>query len=326
MGTELFGANMVDTMANTGKALITSPVVQSVISSLITTVFVRRGENTKLVAALKTKKFENVIEELLKTGGPSYVELYKCKNFLEIAKRADEMMAVRCMDNKESVQDKCNEQGEFSFDWLMRFFDAVGNISNEDLQNLWGKVLAGEIVRPNTCSLRTLDMIRNMSPGEAKIFSVLSRYVMQSGNTYYIDSAGFFCAEDGHQKCRAYIHNKGLSYEEHIVPLLEAGAFTQDHDLALYINHETSLEIHNDKICGIIMYHADEPVLFRRDAYMLTASGRELFSVIRQSDDFEADEDYALLCLKDMKEMNPAFYVGAFKVSEGGSNVDLLEE
>ena len=37
METELFGANMVDTMANTGKALITSPVVQSVISSLITT-------------------------------------------------------------------------------------------------------------------------------------------------------------------------------------------------------------------------------------------------------------------------------------------------
>ena len=30
-----------------------------------------------------------------------------------------------------------------------------------------GKVLASEIVRPKACSLRTLDMIRNMSPEEA---------------------------------------------------------------------------------------------------------------------------------------------------------------
>lgn len=81
METELFGANMVDTMANTGKALITSPVVQSVISSLITTVFVRRGENTKLVAALKTKKFENVIEELLKTGGSPMSSCINVKTF-----------------------------------------------------------------------------------------------------------------------------------------------------------------------------------------------------------------------------------------------------
>ena len=108
--------------------------------------------------------------------------------------------------------------------------------------------------------------------------------------------------------------------------MLEAGAFTQDHDLALYINREINLEVHNDKICGIIMCQDAKPALFRRDAYILTASGRELFSIIRQSNNFEADEDYTLLCLRDMKEKNSDFYVGAFKVLEGGSNVDLLEE
>lgn len=326
MGTELFTPDTIDILVNTGKTLITSPAVQGVVSSLITTLFVRRGENAKVVAALKAKEFEEVTEELLKTGRLSYVELYKCRNFLEIAKRADEMISVSHIDNKGHVGNEHNEQDNFSFDWLMRFFDAVGNISNEDLQNLWGKVLASEIFRPKACSLRTLDMIRNMSPEEANTFSVLCQYVMQSGNTYYIDSAGFFCAEDGHQRCRDYIHGKGLSYEEHIVPLLEAGAFTQDHDLALYINRETNLEVHNNKICGIIMYHDDKAALFRREAYILTASGRELFSIIKQSNAFEADEDYTLLCLKDMKERNSNFYVGAFKILEGGSNVDLLEE
>lgn len=145
------------------------------------------------------------------------------------------------------------EADEINFDWIMRFFDAVGNISNEDLQLLWGKVLANEIEKPKSCSLRTLDMIRNMSSEEARTFSVLCRYVMLSGNTYYLDSAGFFCEEDGHQDCRNYIKHKGLSYEEHIIPLLEAGALSQDHDLAMYMNKNIKLEIHNDEICGLIM-------------------------------------------------------------------------
>lgn len=49
------------------------------------------------------------------------------------------MIAACNEEKKESEQDERNEQDRFSFDWLMRFFDAVGNISNEDLQQLWGK-------------------------------------------------------------------------------------------------------------------------------------------------------------------------------------------
>ena len=306
MGTELFSPEVVNTVVDTGKTLISSPAVQGVVSALITTLFVRRGENIKGMEALKAKEFEKVTEELLKTGRLSYVELYKCNNFFKIAKRADEMI-LTCQE-KSSDAGQNEEQGKFSFDWLMRFFDAVGNISNEELQQLWGRVLANEIVRPKACSLRTLDMIRNMSPEEAETFSVLCRYVMQSGNTYYIDSAGFFCEEDGHRECRDYIKNKGLSYEEHIIPLVEAGALSQDHDLAIYINKDIKLQVHNDKICGVVMNYEDDPVLFQRDGYFLTASGRELFHIIHNSENYEADEEYTLLCLEDMKKGNPAFY------------------
>ena len=135
---------------------------------------------------------------------------------------------------------------------------------------------------------------------------------MQSGNTYYLDSAGFFCEEDGHQECRNYIKHKGLSYEEHIILLLEAGALSQDHDLALYMNKNIKLEIHNDEICG--------------DVYLLTASGKELYQIIHNSEDFKTDRDYALLCLRDIKNKNPVFYVGAFEQSVKGQHRDLLEE
>ena len=323
MGTELFTPEVVHNVINAGKLLISSPAVDGVVTALMTTLFLRKGEQSKTVETLKVKQFEKVLDELLETGRLSYVELYRCRNFLKIAKCADNMI----MNQKNDQEQKEDyEEDEINFDWIMRFFDAVGNISNEDLQLLWGKVLANEIKKPKSCSLRTLDIIRNMSPEEAKTFSVLCRYVMQSGNTYYLDSAGFFCEEDGHQECRNYIKHKGLSYEEHIIPLLEAGALSQDHDLALYMNKNIKLEIYNDEICGLIMNFEEDPVLFRRDIYLLTASGKELYQIIHNSEDFKTERDYALLCLRDMKNENPVFYVGAFEQSVKGQHRDLLEE
>lgn len=201
--------------------------------------FMDGGERSKIVEELKGKQFEKVLDELLETGRLSYVELYKCRNFQKIAKCANNLI-MNQKNKREQKED--GETDEINFDWIMQFFDAVGNISNEDLQLPWGKVLANEIEKPKSCSLRTLDMIRNMSSEEARTFSVLCRYVMQSGNTYYLDSAGFFCEEDGHQDCRNYIKHKGLSYEENIIPLLEAGALSQEHDLAMYMNKNIKLE------------------------------------------------------------------------------------
>ena len=325
MSPEVFKPEIIDTVANAGQALIASPAVQGVVSSLITTLFFRKGENIKVLESLKKKKFEKVLGELLETGRLSYVEMYKCRNFLQIAKRADEMVASYQASQPDIEVEEKVDQDSFSFDWLMRFFDAVGNISNEDLQQLWGRVLANEIAKPKACSLRTLDMIRNMSSEEANIFSNLCRYVMQSGDIYYIDEAGFFCKEDGNKECRDFVRDRGLSYEKHIVPLIEAGALSQNHDLALYISKDVNLEMHNDKICGIVMNPAEVPALFRRDAYLLTASGRELYSVIHNGGEFEADEEYAVLCLNDMKKKNSEFYVGAYSIAQSGEKEDLLE-
>ena len=49
MGTELLTPETIDMVVNTGKALIASPAVQGVVSSLITTLFLRRDENIKVV-------------------------------------------------------------------------------------------------------------------------------------------------------------------------------------------------------------------------------------------------------------------------------------
>ena len=63
-------------------------------------------------------------------------------------------------------------------DWLFRWRDSASQVSSEELQYLWGKLLAGEVKSPGTYSLRTLEFIRNLSQQEAEAISTLSPFVL----------------------------------------------------------------------------------------------------------------------------------------------------
>ena len=73
--------------------------------------------------------------------------------------------AYEILEKEDVCSEEPVEQG-----WINRFFDSVANVSDEDLQKLWGKVLAGEIKQPKSYSLRTLETLKNMSKYEAVLF------------------------------------------------------------------------------------------------------------------------------------------------------------
>lgn len=58
-------------------------------------------------------------------------------------------------------------------DWVVEFFNIAQDCSNENMQYLWAKLLAGEVGEPNTFSRRTLSTIKLLNPSEAKIFTQL---------------------------------------------------------------------------------------------------------------------------------------------------------
>ena len=66
---------------------------------------------------------------------------------------------------------------EVDHDWTARFFNAVQDVSSEEMQQLWARLLAGEIERPGQFSLRTLDTLHGMSVGEARLFDEACNYV-----------------------------------------------------------------------------------------------------------------------------------------------------
>ena len=83
------------------------------------------------------------------------------------------------------VQDAAAELGgkevpdrESDPDWTARFFDCVQDVSSEDMRKLWTKILSGEVEKPGRTSLRTLDILKNMSQSDAEIFGDVCDFVI----------------------------------------------------------------------------------------------------------------------------------------------------
>lgn len=55
-------------------------------------------------------------------------------------------------------------------DWKFHFFKVAEDITDSDMQALWGKILAGEVASPGSYSRRTLEVLRNLSKREAELF------------------------------------------------------------------------------------------------------------------------------------------------------------
>ena len=78
----------------------------------------------------------------------------------------------------EELGDEEVSAEEPDHDWTARFFEYVQDVSEEDVQRIWARILAGEVRTPGRVSLRTLSLLRNMSPLEAQLFAEAMRYVI----------------------------------------------------------------------------------------------------------------------------------------------------
>lgn len=85
--------------------------------------------------------------------------------------------AAEELKNEPAVTDEPLDE-----DWTTRFFRIAEDISNDEMQALWGKILAGEIKQPKSYSLRTLELIRNLSKNEADIFMKVANFAIKNGN------------------------------------------------------------------------------------------------------------------------------------------------
>ena len=68
-------------------------------------------------------------------------------------------------------------------DWLVNFFDKSRIVSDNEMQELWSRVLAGEANLPGTYSKRTVNFLSDLDKSEADLFTKLCGFGWKIGNT-----------------------------------------------------------------------------------------------------------------------------------------------
>lgn len=58
-------------------------------------------------------------------------------------------------------------------DWLVRFFDEAKNVSSEDFQEIWARILVGECNTPGSMPKRLMSIVKDMERDDALEFAAL---------------------------------------------------------------------------------------------------------------------------------------------------------
>lgn len=223
---------------------------------------IRKIADANAYASIVTAETENKVA-MIKAHGADEVaqfvlakESRKMQNTLNVVEKA-----ANCFDPDEIVTSESVSQ-----DWANRFFTIVEDISDNDLQDLWANILAGEVKQPKSYSLRTLDLLRNVTSDEAELFLTASKlYVAQD----------FICTEDSFlsMQDRWILNDAGLIKEEDLV---KSWKVEPHNTLELILNEEYLLILHNDN---------DKTVNCSTNVRKLTKAGIEILSLIKRTTD-----------------------------------------
>jgi hypothetical protein len=112
-------------------------------------------------------------------------EMWRLANLEKIAKSASAYLT--------KIQDKI----EVHPDWTIRFIEAAQDTSDESLQSIWAKLLASEVAQPESISFRTLELVKSLTPKEARTFSDFCSSVVlieskAHSPCYMVDTVGSF--------------------------------------------------------------------------------------------------------------------------------------
>jgi hypothetical protein len=69
------------------------------------------------------------------------------------------------LKNETSFPEKLPEE-----DWVARYIESASQVTDQSMQELWGRILGGEIKKPGSFTLRSLNVVSNLSEFEAKLF------------------------------------------------------------------------------------------------------------------------------------------------------------
>ncbi|NKB31786.1 MAG: DUF2806 domain-containing protein [Pseudomonadales bacterium] len=156
-------------------------------------------------------------------------------------------------------------------EWISRFFSIAEEVSSEDMQVIWGKILAGEIKQPGAFSLCTLEVLRNLSRTEANLFNNVSNFTFRNGSLREGIIPTVFNSEM--QSC-------GISFGE-FTKLVDCGLIYPNEMTKVFFDGAELGEtgIFESSGHSIVFKSTETSVAFELENWRLTNAGTELLSL-----------------------------------------------
>lgn len=154
--------------------------------------------------------------------------------------------------------------------WLVNFWDKAGTVSDEMFQNLWSRILAEEVNKPNTVSKRLLHNLSLMSVNDANNFMNLAKFCFLDKYDNNISQPIVYIKEDP---------DFYASYGIYSYVLKELEQFS-----LIETNYDTGFAFINRKILFYLRttLEIDAPRIPIGNV-RLTADGQKLFAIISKS-------------------------------------------
>ncbi len=149
----------------------------------------------------KIKLKGNITRDLIKKASIEYSKIFDDNS--EFAERAltnygirileeqqnREIIALKTLKYLEANKSKAigNTENEIGYDWLTSFWKLAETKTDDDIREILAKILSQEIIKPNSLSLHTLQVLSVLSSNIGQIFNKLCNLSIDDGEmTYFI--------------------------------------------------------------------------------------------------------------------------------------------
>lgn len=100
-------------------------------------------------------------------------------------------------------------------DWVIQFFESAEDVSSEEMQVIWARLLAGEVKRPGTFSKRAIHALKLMSTREAQALKALVEYSIKNEMGEFLLPTSYM-GEYFRERFGDYAYRKQGAYLDHL--------------------------------------------------------------------------------------------------------------
>jgi hypothetical protein len=269
-----------------------------------------RAEASARVALIKVNE-EQIADQM--SVNPAYVKVASEKFSRQIVREQinlDEIVKIASDDIKNnaisSELPSDSADATISDDWLNAFEKEAVQKSSDEMKMLFGKILAGEIRKPSSFSIRTLKLLSQLDNQAASLFHRLCSLSISQRFGDYVHEARVVALNGN--AAQNSLKNYGLSFDALNI-LGEYGLIISDYNS--YIGYasavakasQVSLPItYSDKHFGLVGTDQTNHGELKLNGVAFTKSGKELLGIV----DITPDEKYTadLITYFQAKKLN----------------------